>query len=283
MMSPTLRSLCINPLLLRLTLDYWKREHDFPRKIEFMFRSWLDTVLETEPSDVVSKVQRERALTALAEATSASPITSVDAVARLNDRAIPAIALDELIHCNAVRMTGLVVELQHEGLGDYLRAKALAAMSETDLFRVLPTLPVPADSFFPVLLMAQLPGRRLQSALWKRLAEGRIGIYLDALRYRFDVSGELRELDPEKLSQEYLSDLIDGIEVPLILQLRFMALPPYGRQRISASGGASWLWVRNTTECWAGVLSWPSCKSVWVSCLGGRTRAGKQTSISKVC
>ncbi len=34
------------------------------------------------------------------------------------------------------------------------------------------------------------------------------------------------------------------------------------RQRISASGGASWLWVRSTTEYWAGVLSWLSCSGV---------------------
>ena len=71
--------------------------------------------------------------------------------------------------------------------------------------------------------------------------------------------------------------------IGLVLQLCFMASPPYGRQRISALGGVSWLWVRSTMECWAGVLSWLSCKSVWVSCLGGRTRAGKPTSISKVC
>jgi hypothetical protein len=215
MMSPTLRSLCMNPLLLRLTLDYWKRERDFPRKIEFMFRSWLDTVLETEPSDAVSEVQRERALTALAEATIAAPITSADAVALLSDRTIPATVLNELIQCNAIRVTGPVVELRHEGLADYLRAKVLAAMSETNLSREIPTLPIPADSFFPVLLMAQLPTRSLQSELWKRLTVGHIGIYLDALRYRFDASEELRELDSESLSQHYLNDLIDGIELPL--------------------------------------------------------------------
>jgi Type I restriction enzyme R protein N terminus (HSDR_N) len=215
MMSPTLRSLCVNPLLLRLALDYWKREQDFPRRIEFLFRSWIDTVLETEPSDFVSRVQREQALTTLAEATAIGPITSGDAVARLGDRAIPAAVLNELIQCNAVRMTGAVVELQHEGLADYLRAKTFAAMSEPQLSQEIPALPVQADSFFPVLLMAQLASRSLQSALWKRMSTGRVSIYLVALRYRFDVSNQLRELDSDRLSQDYLNDLIDGIEVPL--------------------------------------------------------------------
>ena len=213
-MSPTLRSLCGNPLLLRLTLEYWKRVHNFPEKIEFLFRSWLDAVLETEPSDAVSKVQREQALTALAQATAIAPVASAVAIARLEDKAIPAAVL-KIIQCNAVRTTGAVVELQHEGLADYLRAKALAATSETELQRDIPTLPIPANLFFPVLLMAQLASRRLQSALWRRLSAGRISVYLDALRYRFDVSSELRELDSDRLSQDYLDELIDGVEIPL--------------------------------------------------------------------
>ena len=63
--------------------------------------------------------------------------------------------------------------------------------------------------------MAQLASRSLQSALWKRMSAGRISTYLDALRYRFDVSNQLRELDSDRLSQDYLDDLIDGIKVPL--------------------------------------------------------------------
>src|SRR5262249_36546673 len=68
---------------------------------------------------------------------------------------------------------------------------------------------------FPVLLVALLPTRRLQVALWKRLAEINTRVYLDALRYRFDVSSELERLEPAKLSSDCLEDLIDGIEIPL--------------------------------------------------------------------
>src|SRR5262249_16748481 len=143
-------------------------------------------------------------------------IATADAIARLTGRNIPAAVFNELIQCNAVRITGMVVDLQHEALADYLRAKAVAARSETRLLREIPSLPIPSDSFFPPLLMAQLCSRILQSAFWKRLSTGRISIYLDALRYRFDVSKELRELDSKLLSQEYLDDLIDGVEVPLV-------------------------------------------------------------------
>jgi hypothetical protein len=56
---------------------------------------------------------------------------------------------------------------------------------------------------------------RLQSALWKRLTEAGPYVYFDALRYRFDVSAELSKLDPAKLSEEYLTELLEGIEQPL--------------------------------------------------------------------
>ncbi len=63
--------------------------------------------------------------------------------------------------------------------------------------------------------MSQLNSRHLQSALWKRLSETNIGVYLDALRYRFDLSEEMENLGDEKLSRGYLEDLLDGIEIPL--------------------------------------------------------------------
>jgi hypothetical protein len=44
----TLRALGENPLILRQAFSYWKRHDDFPRRTEVLFRSWLDTVLETE-------------------------------------------------------------------------------------------------------------------------------------------------------------------------------------------------------------------------------------------
>jgi hypothetical protein len=214
-MPPTLRALCNNPLLLRLALGYWKRENDFPRKIELLFRSWLDNVLETEPSDHASAAYREHALTLLSQATFTSPITILEAITLFKKHDLSPAVLNELIGCDAARVGGSVIEVQHEALADYLRAKALASMPDDEIVSLLPNLSMPADSFFPVLLMAQLRTRPLQSALWKRLSEVNLGVYLDALRYRFDVSGELEQLDPTKLSEDYLCDLIDGIEGPL--------------------------------------------------------------------
>jgi hypothetical protein len=215
MMSPTLRALCDNPLLLRQVLSHWKRHNDFPQDIERLFRSWLDNVLETKTTDHVSAVRREQALTLLARATVESPIVKTEALALLDENGIPSGVFNELVGCDALSVGGSAIEVRHEALADYLRATALASMNDEQVLRLLPSLAMPADSFFPVLLMSRLRSRELQSALWKRLSEAGLSRYLDALRYRFDLSGELQRSDPTTLSRHYLEDLLDGIETPL--------------------------------------------------------------------
>jgi hypothetical protein len=215
MMPTTLRSLCNIPLLLQLTLEYWRRQNTFPVKIEFLFRSWLDSTLQTEASDHVSAIVREQALTLISTATANSSISGTQAIALFKSHDIPTTTLNELIACDAVRVNGAVVDVQHEALADYLRAKAIASTPEDELLLELSALPIPTDSFFPVLLTAQLSTRRLQTTLWKRLSHVSTRAYLDALRYRFDVSNELKQLDSAKLSESYLQELIEGIEIPL--------------------------------------------------------------------
>jgi hypothetical protein len=133
----------------------------------------------------------------------------------LKDHDLSAPVLNELIGCGAIRVEGAIVEVQHEALADYLRASAISSMEDREVFDRLPGLSMLANSFFPVLLMAQLRTRALQSALWKRLSETDLSLYLDALRYRFDVSGELERSSPATLSRHYLEDLLAGIELPL--------------------------------------------------------------------
>jgi len=215
MMPPTLRSLCFNPLVLSQALQYWKREQDFPRKIERLFQSWLNNLIATETSDYISTVQRELGMTLLSQATFASPLTPVQALNVLKEHGIPDTILRDLVACDAIQATGSTIEVQHEALADYLRAKAFASTDEEELLSLLPSMAMPANSFFPVMLMAQLRTHRLQSALWKRLSTLSLDLYFDALRYRFDVSDELERLDSSKLSGEYLEALVEGIETPL--------------------------------------------------------------------
>lgn len=215
MMPDMLLELCKNPLLFTLALDYWKLNQEFPKQIEFLFRSWLDNTLKLQPNDTVSAVIREHALTVIANATTEANITPQAALALLRNNGLPVAALDELVGCDAIRRNGSVIEFQHEALADYLRATSIASQDEASLTLSLASISMDADSFLPVLLMSQLPTHRTQTALWQRLSQTSAESYLNALRYRFDVSDELATLPQETLSHDYLRDFVEGIEMPL--------------------------------------------------------------------
>ena len=214
LMPEMLRTLCKNPLLLSQALAFWKLNHTFPTQITDLFQSWLSSTLKADPNDAVFAIECEHGLTVIAQATWNTPLAGTKALALFKESGIRSEVLNDLVNCDAVRVTGSVVEVQHEAMADYLRAKAVATQENLTVEQ-LAALPITEDSFFPVLLMAALPTNRLQSEWWRQLSAASIRVYGDALRYRFDVSEELKKLEPERLSHDYLLDLLDGIEMPL--------------------------------------------------------------------
>jgi hypothetical protein len=211
MMPKTLRNICENILVARLVFEYWKEHKQYPLKIGVLFRAWLDGLLRSTPK----AVWQESALTLLAVASVDAPVLATTAAALLKQNDLAQSVIDELIELDALRVDGVALELQHEALADYLRARQLASTPEPQLPDKLSAMAISKDSLFPVLLMSQLRSRELQSTLWKRLSETSFEGYLDALRYRFDLSEEMEKLDKDTLSRGYLEDLLDGIEVPL--------------------------------------------------------------------
>ena len=212
-MPKTLLNICENILVARLVFEYWKENREYPLQLGLLFRAWLDSLLQTSPSGAA--IWQESALTLLAEASVNAPIQAAAAAALLKQNHIDPSVIDELIERDALSVNGGSLELQHEVLADYLRARQLASAPEPVLIDKLSTIEVSKDSLFPTLLMSQLRSRQLQSAFWRRLSETSFDVYLDALRYRFDLTEEMGKLGEEKLSREYLEDLLDGIEIPL--------------------------------------------------------------------
>lgn len=214
-MTPTLQSLCANPLLCHQILEYCARHGAYPEKLDTLFRSWLDNVLDTEPNDFASLALREQALTIIAEATKAAPISRVKALAIITENGIAPDVLNTLVSCHALRTEGGAIEVSHEALADYLRTKVIVTMDDEQVLALIPSLNVPQESFFPVLLMAQLPNKKLQSALWRKLSATDPSRYFDALRYRSDLSQEVKDTSPDERARIFIEDILDGIELPL--------------------------------------------------------------------
>lgn len=214
-MPNILRELCTHPLLLKRVLEYWQREEKFPSKIEDLFRFWLDALLCTDARDGVNGINREAALILLAKETTKTPLNKVRAVTLLREHSFSDATFDELLRCDAIQVSGSVIELQHEALADYLRVLDTVSFDEATIAQSLLNVPLEIDSFFPILLMALLPSHTLQRTLWKRLSHVGIALYLNSLRYRADVSGDIVKTNPDDLAFQYLQDLIEGLEFPL--------------------------------------------------------------------
>ena len=196
-MPEMLRRLCKNPLLLSRALAFWKLNRTFPTQITDLFQSWLSSMLKAYRNDAVATIEREQGLTAIAQATLNTPLARGKALALFKEQGIGSDVLNDLIDCDAARLTGTVIEVQHEAMADYLRAKAIATQENLTV-KQLASLPIAEEAFFPVLLMALLPTNRLQSAWWRQLSATSIWVFGEALKYRFDVSAELKKLEPER-------------------------------------------------------------------------------------
>jgi hypothetical protein len=215
MMPKTLRNLCENALVARLVFEYWKQNRRYPIQLDTLFRSWIDALLGSSDSLGNKRVWLESALTLLAESTVAAPVEATVALDRLMKQHLDSSLIDDLMERDAIHANGIWLDLQHEALADYLRARKLASLPEAELVDQFQTISIAKDSLFLTLLISQLPSRDLQGCLWKRISEADFGVYLDALRYRFDLSEELGNLDEHHLSYNYLEDLLDGIELPM--------------------------------------------------------------------
>lgn len=214
-MPRILKVLCTHPLLLERTLIYRQQEGKLPSKIEDLFRYWLDVLLYADTRDSVKSIERESALTLLAKETIKTPINKVKAVNLFREYGFSDATFNDLIHCDALQVSGSVIELQHEALADYLRALDIVSSDESAIKKIISDVSLGANSLFPVLLMALLPSRNLQRILWERLGHAKISLYLNSFRYRYDVSGEMVNSEADDFEGQYLEDLIEGVEFPL--------------------------------------------------------------------
>lgn len=211
-MPSLLHDLCRHPLLLARTTEYWLREQKFPTRIEVLFRSWLDNLIEFEAGNVPNAFRREQALSALAAASAETDISRTAALEILKQIGQAEVSFSGLLKCGALRIEGEKVHVQHEALADYLRAKALLTDNQQVAHERIMEVALPRDSWFPILLMALCDSAELRTLLWRRLSHGNLLTYFNVLRYRPDISQEISSIGAHKLSVQFLEELHDGVE-----------------------------------------------------------------------
>ena len=214
-MPRVLRELCSHPLLLKLTLDYRRQTTHWPAKLELLFDRWLNVLIERDEISPTMGIVREQALTIIAEATATKPMVATDVLCLLKDKGLESDIYDQLIACDAINADGGVVGILHEALADYLRAKSLLHDIKLGNIERIEQVDLEAGSFLPILVMSLLPTRALQRAFWKKLSNVDWDTYVSVVRYRGDISQELRSSDAITLEAAYLEDLLEGFEFTL--------------------------------------------------------------------
>ncbi|HSC88600.1 MAG TPA: hypothetical protein VLC09_15060, partial [Polyangiaceae bacterium] len=206
--------LATHPLLLTRMLASPEPPKGNAEGILPLFEGWFGEITSSRSPE--THATREAALHVLANATAGSPLSTRTAARTLKDAGYPAGTLDDLNECGALAWQQETVEIVHEALADYIRARFIAELDETEQAKCVDSLKTNEGSFLPVLLAALLPTRTMQNRLWRRIGEENLEVLAGALRFKGDTSSELANLPPALATEAFLSDVLDGVTFPLL-------------------------------------------------------------------
>ena len=96
------------------------------------------------PDDAVSAIDAETGPRGHRARNPDAPLAGARALALFSESGIRADVMNDLVNCDAIRFTGSVMEVQHEAMADYLRAREVAAAQEDTTLVRLATLPLAA-------------------------------------------------------------------------------------------------------------------------------------------
>lgn len=235
-MPKPLRALCFHPLLLTLVAKYVVIRGDTSVRIGDIFENWLAKLIEAPARPPSMRVKLEEALLAVALSTVDRPISRKEALEVVERRGFSATVFDELLSSDAVAQGTSTIELQHELLADYLRARHVASADE-HFVSYLEHGVVKKGSLLPILLMSMLGTREKQRALWQKLQRASLDVYLHALLFRADTGEDFAAVEPQKATEQYLEDLLDGLEGPLASF--FPQMRPAAVSLLTAGGSGS--------------------------------------------
>lgn len=205
-----LEPLIEHPLLLTLLLEYRKNCGAFPSRLDELFETWVTRLLDVDGHSPVRIARLRDLLKRCAVA--------INGASRARGAVMAAIGghddadLDALVATGAL-VLGEQVELQHDALGDYLRAEALLDLDPDEFQRRLAAIEFVPGALFPALLMSRCRNSTLRDSIWTRVAEVGLDVYLDVTRFGSDID-HFEVGDADAVSTSYLSDLLRGIVEP---------------------------------------------------------------------
>lgn len=155
-------------------------------------------------------LERQEALAAIAMATLEAPLTRSAALALVKASSLPPEALEALITRAAVRAERDRVEVIHEGLADFLRAKKIASLDIEQQRNTIAGLVFKQGAWLAPLLLAAVTSTDVRDLLWSRIASFGPAGYFSSLHYRPDLSAAITDETDDLLSRRFLGEYLNG-------------------------------------------------------------------------
>lgn len=203
------------PLLADLIIDRYARERKYVADIPSLYEEWLNRILSA--SRPFERALDRQLLEDIAIATSAGPITLGRAIELCRSHPNPERTLNSLVEADALSVHGTSVELQHEGLADYLRALRFWNGGQ-DYRKELSLVPLDISSQFPFLLVATAPTADARGETW--LAIVRANMHLAVRTLHFAAGDETFGSDAEGDAKRLLADIQSTIETLVTVHLQ---------------------------------------------------------------
>lgn len=200
------------PLLLDRILDFWISNQTFPNTLEQLFEGWLEQLLKGVSASAADAARRDIALTEIANELAHRQLRNADTLSLLISKGLGDQPFNDLVQSGALVVTNGFVEVVHEGFADFLRARSLALLSESDLRPRLASMLIDGDSLLPVFLVSLVRDRAAQNIVWGRLSQLTLGRYIDAIRFSNGNPALAKLPTHQERARHFFEDMLDGID-----------------------------------------------------------------------
>lgn len=197
------------PYMLERALDHLVKYDHVPKTLPTIFNDWLNALLTRDKPDFRSLAERETLVNSIALRTADQPL-SVSALRDIlraldiRSEAVDYLTRSDLLSCSNGR-----VELSHEILADFIRARSYATLATPESLVRVPRFA--GDSALPIFLSAFAITRKRQDDFWTSAAACDLHTYLATVEYSSDFPAD-EELTTEQHENDFLRDFLEAFE-----------------------------------------------------------------------
>lgn len=198
------------PLLAELVIQIYSTTRKYPTNLNALYEAWLNKILARYSS--VERALDRVFLGELAEQTTEGPVSIEDAVAIGRNYEDSRQALERLSDADAISVRGTTVELQHEGLADFLRAQKFWKQKRGCVQADLTNLLTDPSAQLPILLLSTATSREDRRTVWNAIATWNLQVAIRSLHF---ASGDenFDPVNPESDARVLLSDIKESFEI----------------------------------------------------------------------